>query len=38
MIHLYKPFKPIENGALSNVPNAKYLANFIVKMADHLKK
>ena len=28
----------IENGALSNFPNAKYLSDFIVKMADHLKK
>lgn len=28
----------IENGALSNFPNAKYLSNFIFKMADHLKK
>lgn len=28
----------IENGALSNFPNAKYLSDFIIKMADHLKK
>lgn len=28
----------IENGALSNFRNAKYLSDFIVKMADHLKK
>ena len=28
----------IENGALSNFRNAKYLSDFIIKMADHLKK
>jgi len=28
----------VENGALSSFPNAKYLSDFIVKMADHLKK
>ena len=28
----------IENGALSNFRNTKYLSNFIIKMADHLKK
>lgn len=28
----------IENGALSNFHNAKYLSDFIIKMADHLKK
>ena len=28
----------IESGALSRFPNAKYLSDFIVKMADHLKK
>ena len=28
----------IENGTLSNFHNAKYLSDFIIKMADHLKK
>ena len=28
----------IENGVLSNFRNAKYLSDFIIKMADHLKK
>ena len=28
----------VENGTLSNFTNAKYLSDFIVKMADHLKK
>lgn len=28
----------VETGALSGFPNAKYLSDFIVKMADHLKK
>ena len=28
----------IKNGALSNFRNAKYLSDFIIKMADHLKK
>lgn len=28
----------IESGALSNFRNAKYLSDFIIKMADHLKK
>ena len=28
----------IENGVLSSFPNAKYLSDFIIKMADHLKK
>ena len=28
----------IENGVLSSFPNARYLSDFIIKMADHLKK
>lgn len=28
----------VENGVLSSFPNAKYLSDFIIKMADHLKK
>jgi len=28
----------VENGTLSNFRNAKYLSDFIIKMADHLKK
>lgn len=28
----------VENGVLSSLPNAKYLSDFIIKMADHLKK